>query len=190
MVIHPTARSSAGLTKRIVAGRRMQLEAFPFHNVASSLVLSSEDISALATSSADTAATAATTASDASAAFTDQIDFFGDPTVRTLFLAFGAAVLVLAGLSVLSQKMDSAIENVLVDFESVMTTNPEFRSRWEKIELQLQDYENNDGMVEDEKETEDRMLKRKQKLFEIMEEIETKEPDLMKRISSKMTVMK
>jgi hypothetical protein len=69
---------------------------------------------------ATTTDTAIAAASDASEVFTNQIDWFGDPTVRTFFLVFGGVVVVLAGLSVLSKKVDDAIENVVGEFEGVL----------------------------------------------------------------------
>jgi hypothetical protein len=125
---------------------------------------------------ATTTDTAIAAASDASEVFTDQIDLFGDPTVRTLFLVFGGVVVVLAGLSVLSKKVDDAIENVVGEFEVVLRSSPEFKSKWEEIEPQLKQY---DQEV-------DKALKRNQKLFEIMEEMQAKEPALMERINTKM----
>ena len=128
------------------------------------------------------AATVAATATDASATFIDQIDYFGDPTIRTLFIVFGGVVLLLTAISALSRQVDAAIENVIVDFENVLkssTAPPEFQSKWKAIELQLKEYDNEVDKAE----------KRKQKLFKIMEEMEQTEPELMKRVSSKMDAL-
>ena len=118
----------------------------------------------------------AATASSSDAAFSDQIDFFGDPTIRTLFIVFGGVVVLLAALSALSKQVDAAIGNVVDDFEFVLSNNPEFRSNWEEIEAQLKVYDNEV----------DKVAMRKQKLFEFMEEMEQTEPELMKKISAKM----
>lgn len=170
-IVRPTREGA-----RIV-GIKTQLEAFSFHS-AGSLVISDEiGVWELSDGTGATATeTAIAAASDASEVVTDQINLFGDPTIRTLFLVFGGFVVVLAGLSVLSKKVDDAIEKVVGDFESVLRTSPEFRSKWEEIEPQLKEYDNEV----------DKALKRKQKLFEIMEEMQVKEPTLMERINTKM----
>ena len=168
------------------ANGKSSLDAFRFHSTGSFLI--SDDIveqasDAIIATPTDSAIAAA---SDTAEAFTDQIDYFGDPMVRTLFLVFGGVVLLLSGLTVLSQKVDSAIEGVIVDFESVLRTDPEFRSKWQEIAPQLEEYEEDaSNSVGTERE-----LKRKQKLFEIMEELQEKEPMLMKRINSKMENLK
>lgn len=169
------------------ADGKTHLDAFSFHSAGSLLV--SEDLVGGQASDAIIATpteSAIAAASDTAEAFTDQIDYFGDPMIRTLFLVFGGVVLLLAGLSVLSQKVDSAIESVIVDFESVLRTDPEFRTKWLDIAPQLEQYETNaNELVDTESE-----LKRKQKLFEIMEEMQEKEPGLMKRINSKMETLR
>eukprot|EP00531_Pseudo-nitzschia_arenysensis_P013518 CAMPEP_0116123546 /NCGR_PEP_ID=MMETSP0329-20121206/4806_1 /TAXON_ID=697910 /ORGANISM="Pseudo-nitzschia arenysensis, Strain B593" /LENGTH=185 /DNA_ID=CAMNT_0003617469 /DNA_START=136 /DNA_END=696 /DNA_ORIENTATION=+ len=162
---------------------RTQLNAFSFHTVGSLLI--SDDMIIVGDQSPPTEAAIAA-ASDTAEVFTDQIDYFGDPMVRTLFFVFGGVVVLLAGFSVLSQKVDDAIESVIVDFESVLRTDPEFRSKWQDIAPQLEQYEADGSEAFDgEKE-----LKRKQKLFEIMEEMQEKEPELMQRINRKMEALK
>ena len=158
-------------TLRTVGGRS-HLEAFSFQTAGSLLI--SDDLPSEAAIAA---------ASDASEAFTDQIDYFGDPMIRNLFIVFGGVILVLSGLSVLSQKVDSAIEGVVVDFESVLKSNPEFKTKWQEIQLQLEPFES-------ETNDEEASLKRKQKLFEIMESLYETEPTLMKKINSKMEALK
>lgn len=161
---------------------RTHLNLFSFQAAESFLI--SDEMSMVGEHSPTEAAIAA--ASDTAEAFTDQIDYFGDPMVRTLFLVFGGVVVLLAGLSVLSQKVDDAIESVIVDFEAVLRTDPEFRSKWQDIATQLEEYEADvNEIVNSEKE-----LTRKQKLFEIMEEMQEKEPALMKRINRKMEALK
>ncbi len=167
-ILHPSSE-----TIRTIGGRS-HLGAFSFQT-AGSLLISDEMASA--------AESAIASASDASEAFTDQIDYFGDPMIRTLFIVFGGVVLVLSGLSVLSQKVDSAIEGVVVDFESVLKSNPEFKTTWQEIKLQLEPFENDTN-------DEEALLKRKQKLFEIMEGMYETEPALMKKINSKMEALK
>ncbi len=163
-------------TARTVGGRS-NLEAVSFQTAGSFFI--SDDL----TSAATPTEAAIAAASDASEAFTDQIDYFGDPTIRTLFIVFGGVILVLLGLSVLSQKVDSAIEGVVVDFESVLKSSPEFKTKWQEIKLQLEPFEN-------ETNDEEALLKRKQKLFEIMEGLYETEPALMKKINSKMEALK
>lgn len=167
-ILHPSSE-----TIRTIGGRS-HLGAFSFQT-AGSLLISDE--------MASSAESAIASASDASEAFTDQIDYFGDPMIRTLFIVFGGVVLVLSGLSVLSQKVDSAIEGVVVDFESVLKSNPEFKTTWQEIKLQLEPFENDTN-------DEEALLKRKQKLFEIMEGMYETEPALMKKINSKMEALK
>lgn len=167
---------------RISCSSPTRLEAFSFPSVGGFLL--SDEIGDAMESTADALSTATDSAMAAAAAasvsepeaFTDQIDFFGDPTVQNLFFAFGGFVLVLAGLSIVSQKVDDAIENVIVDFESVLKTNPEFRSEWQGIQAQLEEF---DASADGE-------LQRKQKLFEIMEELQAKDPALMAKINAKM----
>ena len=162
-------------TTRISCSNPTRLGAISFHSVGSFLL--SDDMGDVMESTADALSTAAAAASvSEQEAFTDQIDFFGDPTIQNLFFAFGGFVLVLAGLSIVSQKVDDAIENVIVDFESVLKTNPEFRSEWQGIQAQLEEF---DASADGE-------LQRKQKLFEIMERLQEKDPALMAKINAKM----
>lgn len=102
-------------------------------------------------------------------AFTDQIDFFGDPMIRTMFGVFGVAIILLMGASLVMNKMDSAIENVLSDFESVMSSN--FAARWIELEEELE------GL--------DKAAK-SERLIKIMEEMERDEPKLMAKVNAAM----
>ena len=146
-------------------------------------IIGSETATTTATDAVIAAATTTATPvidPEAAAAFTDQVDLFGDPTIRTLFLVFGGVVVVLAGLAVLSQKVDAAIESVVEDFENVLRSDPDLRSKWvNDIEPQLKVYDNE---VE-------KALLRKQKLFQIMEEMQETEPTLMKQINAKMEAL-
>ena len=110
---------------------------------------------------------------------TNQIDFFGDSTVQTLFLVFGGVVGVLLGLSFLSSKFDESIANVVDDFEAVLSTDPQFRTKWEEIQPRLEG-------LDDDYEYVDKGLKRQQTLLVIMEELQEKEPALMNKINAKM----
>mmetsp|Transcript_8173 Transcript_8173/g.18976 ORF Transcript_8173/g.18976 Transcript_8173/m.18976 type:complete len:218 (-) Transcript_8173:31-684(-) len=166
-------------TRGIGAFKTTKLQAIPLTSTCSGSCLWISDnagieIQDIASAVSDSALAA--TASSSDAAFSDQIDFFGDPTIRTLFIVFGGVVVLLAALSALSKQVDAAIGNVVDDFEFVLSNNPEFRSNWEEIEAQLKVYDNEV----------DKVAMRKQKLFEFMEEMEQTEPELMKKISAKM----
>lgn len=167
-ILRPT-----GAIIRTVGGRHTHLGAVSLQSSGSFWISDEMDLA--------TAAAPAEGAISASA-FSDQIDYFGDPTVRILFLVFAGVVLLLSGLSIVSQKVDDAIESVIVDFESVLKTDPEFRSTWQDVQVQLEAY--------DAAESDEMLLKRKQKLFAIMEELQETEPALMSRINSKMEALK
>eukprot|EP00532_Pseudo-nitzschia_australis_P016588 CAMPEP_0168257374 /NCGR_PEP_ID=MMETSP0141_2-20121125/6474_1 /TAXON_ID=44445 /ORGANISM="Pseudo-nitzschia australis, Strain 10249 10 AB" /LENGTH=192 /DNA_ID=CAMNT_0008194377 /DNA_START=152 /DNA_END=730 /DNA_ORIENTATION=- len=164
----------AGCTRTIATTTTTQLGAGPVAAAAAA---------AAATTATATAMDAAPSTADTAAAFADRIDGFGDPTVRTIVLVFAGVVLVLGGLAVLSQKMDAAIETVLVEFETVLsdpsTTDKGIREAWQTIEPQLRAFDNE---VE-------KSRMRKQKLFAIMEELERTEPALMKRVSAEMAAL-
>ena len=73
------------------------------------------------------------------------------------------------GASLVMNKMDSAIENVLSDFESVMSSN--FAARWIELEEELE------GL--------DKAAK-SERLIKIMEEMERDEPKLMAKVNAAM----
>mmetsp|Transcript_48054 Transcript_48054/g.57947 ORF Transcript_48054/g.57947 Transcript_48054/m.57947 type:complete len:188 (+) Transcript_48054:61-624(+) len=102
-------------------------------------------------------------------AFTDSISFFDDGTIRTTVISGVVVITILSVLKIVSQKMDAAIEKVLIDFEGTMARY--FPDRWQKMSQQLE------GLNESE---------RSAKLFVIMEEFQAKEPNLMKRVNEKM----
>ena len=102
--------------------------------------------------------------------FTDEIDVFGDPTVRALTIGFGVLVILATAAKFFLNQMDSAIEKVLLDFESTMKRN--YASRWVSIEAKL------DGLEEP---------MRSQKLFEIMEGLEQDEPAFMEMVKGDMS---
>jgi len=160
------------------------LRAVSFRTVASLLISDNnidDTIVERAVATGDPQALIATpeAALDAQQAFTDQIDFFGDSTVQTLFLVFGGVVGVLLGLSFLSSKFDESIANVVDDFEAVLSTDPQFRTKWEEIQPRLEG-------LDDDYEYVDKGLKRQQTLLVIMEELQEKEPALMNKINAKM----
>ena len=102
-------------------------------------------------------------------AFTDKIDYFGDPLIQTMFGGFGVILLLLVAANALLGQMDSAIEKVLVDFEEVMRES--YPTRWVDISEQL------DGLDSDE---------RQAKLIQIMEDLQKKDPEFMERVNKKM----
>jgi hypothetical protein len=101
--------------------------------------------------------------------FQDDIDLFGDPTIRALVIGFGVLVILATLAKFFLNQMDSAIEKVLVDFESTM--KKKYESRWNTIEANL------DGLAEPE---------RSQRLFEIMEGLEQSEPAFMEKVKREM----
>ncbi|KAI2507728.1 hypothetical protein MHU86_6727 [Fragilaria crotonensis] len=101
-------------------------------------------------------------------AFTDSIASFDGP-VRNMVIGFGVVVLILAGLKALTDQMDNAIQNVLVEFEATMTRY--FPQRWEAIAEELT------GVEGDERDI---------KLLELMEKLQEKDPDFMARVKKKM----
>lgn len=101
-------------------------------------------------------------------AFTDSIASFDGP-VRNMVIGFGVVVLILAGLKALTDQMDNAIQNVLVEFEATMTRY--FPQRWEAIAEELT------GMEGDERDI---------KLLALMEKLQEKDPDFMARVKKKM----
>jgi hypothetical protein len=105
-------------------------------------------------------------------AFIDQVDLLGDPLIRGIFAVFGIVVVVLAGVNALLAKMDSAIENVLVDFEKTMRAS--YPSRWYELEAE-------DGLKELDQ------IQRSVKLIAIMERLRDEEPEFMAKINKKMT---
>ena len=103
-------------------------------------------------------------------AFQDDIDLFGDPTVRALSIGFGVFVILATLAKFFLNQMDSAIEKVLLDFESTMKTK--YEDRWATIEANL------DGLTEPE---------RSQRLFEMMERLEQSEPVFMEKVKREMS---
>jgi len=99
--------------------------------------------------------------------FTDEIIFF-DPTIQKMIGFFGLGITVLIAISFLGQKMDSAIESVLIDFECAMKKY--YASRWVEIDKELE------GLDATERST---------KLLEIMERLQEKEPQFMEKLKRK-----
>ena len=108
---------------------------------------------------------------DEASAFTDQIDYM-DGSIRTLLGGFGLVMLALVGFKLLTDQMDSAIEQVLVDFESTMQNS--YPQRWQNDFRPL--LENLTGDERD------------QKLLKLMEELQSKDPEFMNRVQQKMKI--
>ncbi len=104
-------------------------------------------------------------------AFNDQIDLFGDSTVQLLFLGFTILIALSVVAKSLLDQMDNAIEKVLTDFERVLKENPKYKLRWMEIQEQI------NGLEEPQ---------RSQKLFEIMEELQKNDPQLMEKVNRDM----
>lgn len=100
----------------------------------------------------------------------NDIDYFGDPLVQKIVAVFGVVVLLLLAANALFGQMDTAIEKVLVDFETVMKRD--YTSRWVDIREQLDKLDNG--------------MERQTKLFEIMEDLQKKDPELYSRVNEKM----
>ena len=101
-------------------------------------------------------------------AFSDSIVTF-DGAIRNMAIGFAVVVLLLAGLKVLTDQMDAAIEKVLVDYEA--TLKRFFPQRWERIAEQLV------GLEGDERDI---------KLLALVEDLQEKEPAFMARVKEKM----
>lgn len=109
------------------------------------------------------------TEDETTTAFSDSIDYM-DGTIQLMLGAFGVVIVVLAGLKFLSDQMDSAISQVLVDFESTMKVY--FAQQWQdEILPQLAGLEGD---------------ARQAKLVQIMETMEQNNPSLMERVQAKM----
>lgn len=102
-------------------------------------------------------------------AFTDEFDVLSDPKIQTMFAGFGVFVVVALVAKSLLGRMDSAIAEVLSEFEETMRRN--YASRWVSIEAKLE------GLVEPE---------RSQRLFEIMEGLQRDEPEFMAEVNQDM----
>ena len=102
-------------------------------------------------------------------AFTDQVDFLDGP-IKLMLGIFAAVIVVLAALSVVSQKVDQAIVQTIQDFE--VTCKTYFPTTWQTIDAQL------DGLRGEERDV---------KLLQIMEDLQAKEPETMIRIREKMS---
>ena len=102
-------------------------------------------------------------------AFSDSIVTFDGP-IRNMAIRFAVVILVLAGLKVLTDQMDAAIEKVLVDYEA--TLKRFFPQRWELIAEQLV------GLDGDERDI---------KLLALIEALQESDPAFMARVKEKMT---
>ena len=104
-------------------------------------------------------------------AFTDQVDLVNDPLIRNIVAVFGITVLVLVGVNALLAQMDSAIENVLVDFEKTMRAI--YPRRWDALEEEagLKDLD---------------QIQRSVKLMAIMDRLQAEEPEFMTKVNENM----
>eukprot|EP00527_Entomoneis_sp_CCMP2396_P008700 CAMPEP_0198137660 /NCGR_PEP_ID=MMETSP1443-20131203/1139_1 /TAXON_ID=186043 /ORGANISM="Entomoneis sp., Strain CCMP2396" /LENGTH=200 /DNA_ID=CAMNT_0043799169 /DNA_START=82 /DNA_END=684 /DNA_ORIENTATION=+ len=104
-------------------------------------------------------------------AFMDQVDLLNDPLLRNMVAVFGIVILILVGVNALLAQMDSAIANVLVDFEKTMRAT--YPSRWYELEEEagLEDLD---------------QIQRSVKLIAIMERLQVEEPEFMTKLTSKM----
>jgi hypothetical protein len=94
-----------------------------------------------------------------------------DPMLRNIVAVFGIVVLVLVAVNALTAKMDSAIENVLVDFEKAMRAF--YPSRWYELEEEA-------GLKDLDR------IERSVKLIAIMDRLEKDESEFMAKLSEKM----
>ena len=94
-----------------------------------------------------------------------------DPMLRNIVAVFGIVVLILAAVNALTAKMDSAIENVLVDFEKAMRAF--YPSRWYELEEEagLKDLD---------------QIERSVKLIAIMDRLEKEDSVFMAKLNKKM----
>lgn len=103
------------------------------------------------------------------APFTDQINYLDGPILAMLGIS-GVVLVALVGFKLLTDQMDSAIEKVLVDFEGTMKES--YPQRWQSdIRPQLEQLQGE---------------ARQQKLVQIMEELQSKDPEFMRRVEQKM----
>ena len=100
--------------------------------------------------------------------FNDEIVLM-DPTIRLLLTGFGVVVVLALAAKFFLNKMDEAIEKVLIEFENTMRSK--YESRWVSIEAKL------DGLDEPE---------RSQRLFAIMEDLQQSEPEFMAKVNNDM----
>lgn len=106
---------------------------------------------------------------DESMAFSDSINLFDGP-ILIIFGVFGAIIAALVVIKLLGEQMDSAIEQVLVDFERTMKES--YPQRWQNdIRPVLESLEGEE---------------RQQKLVKIMEDMQTDDPNFMSRVQEKM----
>jgi hypothetical protein len=94
-----------------------------------------------------------------------------DPMLRNIVAVFGIVILVLVAANALTSRMDSAIENVLVDFEKAMRAF--YPSRWYKLEEEA-------GLKDLDR------IERSVKLIAIMDRLEREESEFMAKLNEKM----
>ena len=101
-------------------------------------------------------------------AFQDQVNLLDGP-IPIMLGVFGLVIVILAGLSFLSSKVDDAIYQTLKDFEA--TVRQYFPQKWQQIETQLENLSGEERDI---------------KLLKIMEDMQEKEPEIMMRVRQKM----
>jgi hypothetical protein len=94
-----------------------------------------------------------------------------DPMLRNIVGVFGIVILVLIVINALTSKMDSAIENVLIDFEKAMRAF--YPSRWYKLEEEA-------GLKDLDR------IERSVKLIAIMDRLNKEESEFMAKLNEKM----
>jgi hypothetical protein len=109
-------------------------------------------------------------------AFTDSVNFVDGTT--TILIAVAAVVAAtLVGLKVVSQKMDEAISQVLLDFESTMKQR--YPSRWKTIEDEelMMSVDGGPLLGGDERDI---------KILKVMEELQENDPEFMLLLKEQM----
>mmetsp|Transcript_15638 Transcript_15638/g.26151 ORF Transcript_15638/g.26151 Transcript_15638/m.26151 type:complete len:192 (-) Transcript_15638:158-733(-) len=141
-------------------------------HVLPSQLLSFEDMvrstSLLLAEDSDVAVIIDTSSANTVDAFSDSIVTFDGP-IKIMVAAFGVVMIVLVGLKVLADKMDNAINQVLLDFES--TLKRFYPQRWEKMAAELEELSGDQRDV---------------KLLTMMEQLQDDEPEFMLKVEEKM----
>lgn len=102
------------------------------------------------------------------AVFTDSIDIFGGP-IKIMVGLFGVVVIALVALKALADRMDTAINKVLFDFEATLRRfHPQ---RWQEMETELEGLEGDTRDV---------------KLLTMMEGLQDTDPVFMNKVEEQM----
>jgi hypothetical protein len=94
-----------------------------------------------------------------------------DPILRNIVAVFGIVILVLVAVNALTAKMDSAIENVLVDFEKGMRAY--YPDSWDELEEEA-------GLKDLDR------IERSVKLIAIMDRLEKEESEFMAKLAKQI----